>query len=54
MAAPADVAVDDVKAGAVVELGVLEPFGGNELAVRGAGFVEDLRQRADDVLVVVE
>ena len=54
MAVPPDIAVDDVEAGPVVELGVLEALGGVELAMRAGGVVEDLGQRADDVLVVVE
>ena len=54
VAAAADVAVDDVQAGAVVELRVLEALGGVELAVRAGGVVEDLREGADDVVVVVE
>ena len=52
--ASADVAVHDVEAGAVVELGVLQALGRVELAVRTGGVVEDLGERADDVLVVVE
>ncbi len=49
-----DITVDDVQAGPVVELGVLEAFGGVELAVRAGGVVEDLGQGPHDVLVVVE
>ena len=54
VAAAAEVAVDDVEAGAVVELGVLEALGGVELAVGAGGVVEDLGERAHDVVVVVE
>ena len=54
VAAAGEVAVDDVEAGAVVELGVLESFGGVELAVGAGGFVEDLGEGADDVVVVGE
>ena len=54
VAAAGDVAVDDVEPGAVVELGVLEPLGGVELAVGAGGVVEDLGEGPDDVVVVVE
>ena len=54
VAAPADVAVHDVEAGTVVELGVLQALGGVELAMGAGGVVEDLGERADDVVVVVE
>jgi hypothetical protein len=46
--------VDDVQPGAVVELRVLEAFRSVELAVRGGRVVEDLCQRAHNVLVVVK
>ncbi len=49
-----DVAVDDVQARAVVELRVLQTLGRVELAVAHRGVVEDLGERAGDVLVVVE
>ena len=49
-----DVAVDDVQPGTGVELRVLEALGGIELAMRRGRVVEDLGQRAHDVLVVVE
>jgi site-specific DNA recombinase len=52
--APGDVAVDDVEAGAVVELGVLQALGGVELAMGGGGgVVEDLGERPQDVLTVM-
>ena len=54
VAVTAHIAVDDVQPGAIVELRVLEPLGGVELPVERVGVVEDLRQRADDVFVVVE
>ena len=54
VAAAADVAVDDVQAGAVVELGVLQTLGRVELAVDWRGVVEDLGERAEHVVVVVE
>ena len=46
--------MDDVHAGAGVELGVLQALCGIELAVRGGCVVEDLGERAGDVVVVVE
>ncbi|MEZ5176860.1 MAG: hypothetical protein R2746_00875 [Acidimicrobiales bacterium] len=52
--ATADVAVHDVQAAAVVELGVLEAFGRIELAVGARRLGEDLGERAQDVVVVVE
>jgi hypothetical protein len=52
--APGDVAVDDVDPGAVVELRVLQALRRVELAVGGSSVVQKLRQRAQDVLVVVE
>ncbi len=54
VAAAADVAVDDVQPGAVVELRVLQALGRVELAVARGRVVEDLGERADDVVVVVE
>jgi hypothetical protein len=54
VAAAGEVAVHDVEPGAVVELGVLEAFGGVELAVAGRGVVEELGEGPDDVVVVVE
>ncbi|MEZ5207899.1 MAG: hypothetical protein R2690_13195 [Acidimicrobiales bacterium] len=54
VAAAAHVAVHDVQACARVELGVLEPVGRVELAMAGAGVVEDLGQDPHDVVVVVE
>ncbi len=54
VAAPGDVAVDDVEPGAVVELGVLQALGRVELAVGAGGVVEDLGEGAHDVVVVVE
>ena len=54
MAAAGDVAVHDVDAGAVVELGVLQSLGRIELAVGRRRVVEQLGQRAHDVVVVVE
>jgi hypothetical protein len=39
---PADIGVDDVQAGAIVELGILEALCRVELPVRAAGVVEDL------------
>jgi hypothetical protein len=54
VAAPADVAVHDVQPRTVVQLRVLQPLRRVELAVRLGGVVEDLGERADDVLVVVE
>jgi len=50
----ADVTVDDVQPRPVVELRVLEPFRGVELAVRAGGVVEDLGEDPHHVLVVVE
>ena len=52
--AATQVAVDDVQPGAVVELGVLEPLGRVELAVRRGRSVEQPGERADDVVVVDE
>jgi len=46
--------VDDVKAGAGVELGILQALGGVEPAVAARRVVEDLGEGADDMLVVVE
>ncbi len=54
MTAPGDVAVDDVKAGTVVELSVLEPFARIELAMGTGRVVEDLREDAYDVGIVME
>ena len=54
VAAPGNVAVDDVQSRAVVELRVLQPFGRVELAMRAGRVVENLRQYAQHVLVVVE
>jgi hypothetical protein len=54
VAAAGEVAVHDVEPGAVVELGVLEAFGGVEFAVAGGGVVEELGEGPDDVVVVVE
>ncbi len=54
MAATADVTVHDVDAGAVIELGVLQALGGIELAMGTAGIVEDLGERPNHVVVVVE
>ena len=54
VAVAADVAVDDVQAGPGVELGVLQALGGVELAVAAGRVVEDLGERPQDVLVVVE
>jgi hypothetical protein len=52
--APGDVAVHDVDAGTVVELGVLETVGRIELAVSAGRVVEQLGQDAHDVVVAVE
>ena len=49
-----DVAVDYVQPSAAVELRVLQTFRWIELAVCGRRVVEDLGERAEDVLVVVE
>ncbi len=54
VAAAADVAVHDVQAGAVVELGVLQAFGRVELAVARRRVVEQLGEGAGEVLAVVE
>jgi hypothetical protein len=54
VAVSANVAVHDVQPGAGVQLGVLEALGRVELAVRPRRLVEDLGERADDVVVVVE
>jgi len=54
MAAAADVGVDDVQSGAVVELGVLQSFGRVELSVAGGGVVEELREDPGEVVAVVE
>ena len=54
VAVAADVGVHDVQPGPVVELGVLQPLGRIQLAMRPAGVVEDLGQHPDDVVVVVE
>jgi len=54
VAVAADVVVDDVEAAAVVELGVLQAFGGIQLAVAAGGVVQHLGERAQEVLVVVE
>jgi hypothetical protein len=54
VAAAGDVAVDDVQSGAVVELGILQALGGIEGAVGRGAVVEDLGERAQHVLVVVE
>ena len=50
----AQVAVDDVQPGAVVELCILEALGRIQLAVRRRGVLEQFRERASDVVVVVE
>ena len=54
VAAAGEVAVDDVEARAVVELGVLEALARVELAVARGRVVEQLGERAGDVVVVVE
>ena len=46
--------MDDVEAGPVLELGVLEAEGGVELAVGAGGVVEDAAQDSQHVVVVVE
>jgi hypothetical protein len=51
VAVAADVAMDDVQPGAGIQLGVLQALGGIELAVGAGGFVEDLGEGADDVVV---
>ncbi|MCQ3806006.1 MAG: hypothetical protein KTV16_01760 [Acidimicrobiia bacterium] len=50
----ADAAGDYVQAGAGVELRILQPLAGIELAVRAGGVVEHLGEGADHVFVVVE
>ena len=52
--AAGDVGVDDVHARPVLESGVLQSFGGIELAMRARRVVEESSERAHDVLVVVE
>ena len=47
----ADVAMDDVKQGSALELGVLQPVRCLQLAVRAGGAVEDLHEGAQHVLV---
>ena len=52
--AAADVGMDNVQAGAIVELGVLESLTGIQLAMGCRRLIDDSRQRAPDVLVVVK
>jgi hypothetical protein len=42
----------DMEPGAVVELGVLEAYGGLELAIAGRGVVEQRGDGPNDVVVV--
>ena len=54
MAAAAQIPVDDVESGSVLELGVLQSECRIQLAMGPAGVVEDAGQHPEDVVVVVE